>query len=71
VDIFRRYKLVIKIINNTVLSEFQLYSRISALRPEVHCTSRFKRTMYISCRPLVDVQMGGGSLAHVDACGQR
>src|SRR6218665_2005917 len=25
-----------------------------------HCTSHFKRAMCISCRPLVDVHMGGG-----------
>src|SRR6218665_549220 len=47
--IFLRYKLVIKITNSTVLSKLQSYSRISALGPEGHCTSRFKRAMCISC----------------------
>src|SRR6218665_1398301 len=51
VEIFRRYKLVIKIINSTVLNKLQSYSRISALVPEGHCTSRFTRAMCISCRP--------------------
>jgi len=65
--IFRRYKLVIKIINSTVLNKLQSYSRISALGPECHCTTRFKRVMCISCRPHVDVHKGeGGS----DSCGQ-
>src|SRR6218665_20051 len=45
-------------------------SRISALGPVGHCTSHFKRAMCISCRPSVDVHMGEGGLAHVDACGQ-
>ena len=38
VDIFWRYKLVIKVINATVLNKLQPYSRISALGPEDHCT---------------------------------
>jgi len=66
VEIFRRYKLVIKIINSTVLNKLQSYSQISALGPEGHCSSRFKRAMCISCRPHVDVHRGEGSLAHVD-----
>jgi len=69
VEIFRRYKLVIKIINSTVLNKLKSYSRISALGQEGHCTSPFKRAMCISCRPHVDVHKGG--LAHVDACGQE
>ena len=62
-----------KFINSTVLNKFQLYSRISALGPEGHCTKSFKRAMCrpISCRPHVDVHAWGGSLVHVDACGQR
>ena len=63
-EIFQRYKLVIKIINSTVLNKLQSYSRISGFGPEGHCTSRFKRAMCISCRPHVDVHKGG--LAHVD-----
>jgi len=43
---------------------------MSALGPEGHCTSRFKRAMCISCRPHADVHKGGGGPAHVDACGQ-
>ena len=31
---------------------------MSALGPEGHCTSRFKRAMCISCRPHVDVHKG-------------
>src|SRR6218665_2658889 len=53
--------------NSTVLNKLQSYSRISALGPECHCTSRFKRVMCISCRPHVDVhkvERGSG------ACGQ-
>src|SRR6218665_201519 len=61
VEIFRRYKLVIKITNSTVLNKFQSYSRISALGPEGHSTSRFKRAMCISYRPDVDVHKGEGS----------
>jgi len=60
VEIFWRYKLVIKIINNTVLNKLQSYSRILALGSEGHCTSRFKRVMCISCRPHVDVHKGRG-----------
>ena len=41
-----------------VLNKLQSYSRISALGPEGHCTSRFKRAMCISCRPHVDVHKG-------------
>ena len=63
-EISLRYKLVIKIINSTVVNKLQSYSRISALGPEGHCASRFKRAMCISCRPHVDVHKGG--LAHVD-----
>jgi len=66
VDIFRRYKLLIKIINITVLNNLQSYSRISALGLESRYTSRFKRAMCISFRPHVDVHKGGGGLAHVD-----
>ena len=58
-EICLRYKLVIKIINSTVLNKLQSYNRISALGPEGHCTSRFKRVLCISCRPHVDVHMGG------------
>jgi len=71
VDIFRLYKLVIEITNSTVLNKLQSYSRISALGPEGHCTSRFKRAMWVSCRLHVDVHKEGGVPAHVDACGQR
>jgi len=35
-DSFRRYKLVIKIINSIVLNKLQSYSRISALGLEGH-----------------------------------
>ena len=70
-EIFRRYKLVKKIINSTVLNKLQSYSRISALGPEGHCTSRFRRAMCISCRQHVDVHKVEGGLAHVDAWGQR
>ena len=59
VEIFRRYKFVIKIINSTVLNKLQSYSRISALGPVGHCTSHFKRAVCISCRPSVDVHKGG------------
>ena len=54
--------------NSTVLNKLQLYSRISALDPEGHCTSRFKRAMCISCRPHVDVHKGALWLmwTHVD-----
>jgi len=48
-----------------VLNKLQSCSRISALGPEGHCTSRFKRVMCISCRPHVDVHKGR-SPAHVD-----
>src|SRR6218665_2362816 len=50
-------QLVIEITNSTVLNKLQLqsYSETSALCPEGHCTSRFKRAMCISCRPHVDV----------------
>ena len=65
-EIFLRYKLVIKVTNNTVLNKLQSYSRFSALGPEGHCTSRFKRAMCISCLPHVDVHKGRGGLAHVD-----
>jgi len=58
VEIFRRYKLVIKIINSTVLNKLPSYSRISAFGPEGHCTSRFKRALCISCRPHVDFHKG-------------
>src|SRR6218665_862043 len=58
VEIFRRYKLVIKITNSTVLNKLQSYSRISALGPEGHSTSRFRRVMCISCRSHVDVHKG-------------
>src|SRR6218665_1193348 len=59
VEIFRRYK-IIKIINSrpTVLNKLQSYSRISALGPEGHCASRFKRAMCISCQQYVDVHKG-------------
>ena len=63
-DIFRRYELVIKIINSTVFNKLNSYSRISAIGPEGHCKSRFRRAMCISCRPHVDVHKG--CLAHVD-----
>ena len=66
-EIFQRYKLVIKIINSTVLNKLQSYSRISALGPEGHCTSRFRRAMCISCRPHVDVHKGEGSAG---SCGR-
>jgi len=49
VEIFRRYQLVIKIINSTVLNKLQSYNLISALGLEGHCTSHFKRAM---CRPI-------------------
>jgi len=39
-----------------------MYSQISAIGPEGHCTSHFKRAMCISCRPHVDVHKG--------SCGQ-
>jgi len=32
---------------------------MSALGPVGHCTSHFKRTVCISCRPRVDVYKGG------------
>ena len=48
-EIFWRYKLVIKITNSTVLNKLQSYSRISALGPDGHCTSRFKRATCVSC----------------------
>jgi len=44
VEICRRYSLLIKIINSTVLNKLQSYSRISALGPEGHCTNRFKES---------------------------
>ena len=65
-EIFWRYKLVIKIINSTVLNKLQPFSRISALGPEGHRTSLFKKAMCILCRPHVDFHKGGGGLAHVD-----
>ena len=65
-EIFRRYKLVIKIIYSTVLNKLQSYSRISALGPEGHCTSRFMYFMSTACGH----PHGGRGLAHVDACGQ-
>jgi len=59
--------------NTTVLNKLQSYSRISALSPEGHCTSRLKRATCrpISRRPHVDVHKGEGAPAHVDAYGQR
>src|SRR6218665_553428 len=57
---FGKNKLEIKITNSTVLNKLQSYTRISALRPEGHCTSRFKRVMCVSCRPHVDVHKGEG-----------
>ena len=58
VEIFRRYKLVIKIINSTVLNKLQSYSRISALGPEESDVY----FMSIACgRP-----QGGGGPHHVD-----
>ena len=36
------------------------YSRMSALGPVGHCTSRFKRAVCISCRPRVDMGEAGG-----------
>jgi len=76
VEIFRRYKLVIIIINSTVLNKLQSYSPISALGQEGHCTSRFKRVMCISCRLHVDVHKGGGEgvwlmWTHVDRGSQK
>ena len=65
-EIFRRYKLVIKILNSTVLNKLKSYSQISALGPEGHCTSRFRRAMCISCRLDVDAHKWGGGLAYVD-----
>ena len=68
-EISRRYKLVIKITNSIgiVLNKLLSYSRISALGPEGHCISRFKRAVCISCRPHVDVHKGWrGS----DPCGR-
>src|SRR6218665_2919222 len=53
------------------LNKLKSYSRISALGPVCHCTSRFKRAVCISCRPRVDVQMGGGGPAHVDRGSQK
>jgi len=57
-----------------VLNKLQSCSWISALGPEGHCTSRFKRArercvfhidrMWTSTRGL-------GGQAHVDTCGQR
>jgi len=44
-----------------ILNKLQLYSRISAVGPEGHCTSRFKRAVCISCRPHVDVHEGEGA----------
>jgi len=66
-EYFRRYKLVIKIINSAVLNKLQSYSRISALGPKSHCTSRLRRVMCISCRPHVDVHKGG---ERSGSCGQ-
>src|SRR6218665_2551724 len=43
-------------------------SRISSLGPVGHCTSHFKRAVFIFCRRGVEVQKGGR--ADVDACGQ-
>ena len=73
------YKLVIKVINSTVLNKLQSYSQISALGPEGHCTSRFKRAMCISCRPHVDIHKGegvqlmwtGGGGQKSDFCGRH
>src|SRR6218665_3845222 len=52
------------------LNKLESYSRISALGPVGHCTSRFKRAVCISCRLRVDVHKGEEGPAHVDACGQ-
>jgi len=46
------------ILDGTVLNNLQSYSRISALGPEGHCTSRFNRAMCISFRPHEDVHKG-------------
>src|SRR6218665_1187541 len=73
VEHFRRYKLAIQITNSPILNKLQLYSRISAVGPEGHCTSRFKRAMCISCRPHVDVHEGEGAQllwTHVDRGGR-
>jgi|SRR6218665_1975622 len=56
---FWQYKLVIRIINSTVLNKLQSYGQISALGPEGHCPSHFKRAMCISCRLRVDVHKVG------------
>jgi len=55
-----------KINNSTVLNKLQSYSRISALDPEGHCTSRFKRAVYFMSTACGRPQ---GGLAHVVACG--
>ena len=62
-EIFWRYKLAIKITNSTgtVLNKLQSRSHISALGPDGHCTSHFKRAMCISCRPHMDVHKGEGA----------
>ena len=68
-NIFRRYKLVMKNINSTVVNKLQPYVRISALGPEGHCTSRFRRAMCISCRLQLDIHKGEGiwlMWTHVD-----
>src|SRR6218665_576619 len=46
---------------DTSLNKLQSYSRISALGPAGHCTSRFKRPVCISCRPRVEDHKGRGS----------
>ena len=65
---FWQYKLVIRIINSTVLNKLQSYGQISALGPEGHCPSHFKRAMCISCRLRVDVHKVGEGWS--GSCGQ-
>jgi len=68
VDIFRRYKLVIKIIHGTVLNKLQSYNRISALGPEGLAVSRECCVFHVD--RMWTSTWGVGGLAHVDACGQ-
>jgi len=73
VEIFHQYELVMLITNSTVLNKLQWhYSQISALGPEGHCTSYFKRVIYVSCQCHMDVHKGQEEgQARVDACRQE
>ena len=64
VDIFRWYKLLIKIINSTVLNKSQSCSFRSG-----HCTCSLLAVSWERCVFHV-VHKGEVGLAHVDACGQ-